>query len=91
MFQCYGHTYRYIYRLSPKTYASVRPIALFGSVELNGFYETNGDHELFVSPGVQYVTTRWIVEATVQIPAWQDLSHRAERDFVVGVGFRVQF
>ncbi len=81
----------YIYRLSPESYASTRPTALFGSVELNGFYETNGDHELFVSPGIQYVTTRWIVEATVQIPVWQDLSHRAERDFVVGVGFRVQF
>ncbi len=81
----------YIYRLSPESYASTHPTALFGSVELNGFYETNGDHELFVSPGIQFVTTRWIVEATVQIPVWQDLSHRAERDFVVGVGFRVQF
>ena len=64
---------------------------IFGSAELNGFYETNGDHELFVSPGVQYVTTRWILEATVQIPVWQDLKHRAERDFIVGIGFRVQF
>lgn len=81
----------YIYRLSPETYASSQPTALFGSVELNGFYETNGDHELFLSPGIQYVTTRWIIEATVQIPVWQDLSHRAERDFIVGMGFRVQF
>jgi len=81
----------YLYRLSPETYASTEPTALFGSVELNGFYETNGDHELFLSPGIQYVTTRWIIEATVQIPVWQDLSDRAERDFVVGIGLRVQF
>ncbi len=81
----------YLYRLSPAVYASSRPTALFGSVELNGFYETNGDHELFLSPGIQYVTTRWIFEATVQIPTLQELRHRAERDYVVGLGFRVQF
>ncbi len=81
----------YIYRLSPETYASTNPTALFGSVELNGFYETNGDQELFFSPGIQYVTTRWILEATLQIPVWQDLENRAERDFIVGFGFRIQF
>ena len=81
----------YVYRLWPTTHASTNPTALFGSIELNGLYETNDDQELFVSPGIQYVTTRWIVEATVQIPIWQDLDHRAERDFIVGVGFRVQF
>ncbi len=85
------YDFAYVYRLSPETYASDRPTALFGSAELNGFYETNGDHELFVSPGVQYVTIRWTHEATVQIPQWQDLNHRAERDFIVGIGFRVQF
>lgn len=81
----------YLYRLWPETYASNQPTAVFGALELNGFYETNDDQELFVSPGIQYVTTRWIIEATVQIPVWQALSHRPERDFVVGVGFRVQF
>lgn len=81
----------YIYRLSPETYASTKPTAWFASLELNGLYQTNSDQELFLSPGIQYVTTRWIVEATVQLPVWQDLSFRAERDFVVGVGFRVQF
>ena len=81
----------YIYRLTPETYASTKPTALFGSIELNGIYETNSDHELFASPGLQYVTTRWILEATVQIPIWQDLNHRAERDFIFGIGFRVQF
>ncbi len=81
----------YIYRLWPETYASMKPTALFGSIELNGFSETNSDNELFVSPGLQYVTTRWILEATVQLPVWQDLEHRPERDFIVGLGFRVQF
>ncbi|MCH8823135.1 MAG: transporter [Planctomycetes bacterium] len=81
----------YSYRLSPETFASTNPAALFGSLELNGLYETNSDNELFISPGLQYVTTRWIIEATVQLPILQDLNHRAERDFIVGIGFRVQF
>jgi outer membrane putative beta-barrel porin/alpha-amylase len=85
------YDFAYIYRLTPAVYASEKPTALFGSVELNGFYETNGDQELFLSPGIQFVTQRWIVEATIQVPVWQDLSQRAERDFIVGIGFRVQF
>ncbi len=81
----------YLYRLAPETYASDRPVAIFGSLELNGFYETNGDHELFISPGIQYATTQWVIEATVQIPIQQQLDHRVERDFIIGVGVRIQF
>jgi hypothetical protein len=81
----------YSYRLTPKTYASQNPTALFGGIELNGYFETNNDNELFLSPGIQYVTQRWIIEATVQVPVWQELDSRAERDFIVGVGVRFQF
>jgi len=81
----------YSHRLAPETYASQSPTALFGSVELNGLSSTNGDQELFLSPGMQYVTIRYILEATIQIPIWQDLDHRAERDFIIGLGFRIQF
>ncbi|HED52605.1 MAG TPA: hypothetical protein ENJ00_00180 [Phycisphaerales bacterium] len=81
----------YSYRFIPETYASESPSAVFGSIELNGLSSTNGDQEFFLSPGLQYVTVRYILEATVQIPVWQDLDHRAERDVVVGFGFRVQF
>ena len=45
----------------------------------------------FVSLGIQYVSTSWIVQATVQLPVGQDLDHRAERDFIVEVGSHVQF
>jgi hypothetical protein len=81
----------YSYRLSPETYASENPTALFAGLELNGFSETNDDNELFLSPGLQYVTQRWIIEATVQIPIWQSLNNRAERDYIIGVGVRFQF
>lgn len=81
----------YSYRLFPARYTNDEPTAWFGGIELNGLYETNGDAELFVSPGISYVTERWILEATVQVPAWQSLDQRAERDFVVGIGIRFQF
>jgi len=83
--------YAYIYRLLPDQYDSNNPTAVFASLELNGTYETNGDRKLFLSPGIQYVTTRWIAEATVQIPVLQELEHQAEKDFIVGIGFRYQF
>ena len=80
----------YAYRLMPRVYAE-EPTALFGGLELNGIAETNGDHEIFLSPGLQYVTQKWILEATIQIPVVQSLDERARRDFVIGFGIRVQF
>lgn len=81
----------YVYRLHPEEYTAGKLTALFGLVELNGFYETNGDNEVFISPGIQYVTKDWALEATVQLPIWQDLDERMEKDFVVGLSLRLQF
>jgi len=81
----------YIYRLWPEEYATGQTTQLNGVIELNGFSWTDGDNELFVSPGVQYVTRRWIAEATVQLPVWQNLDRRPETEFVVGLSLRVQF
>jgi len=81
----------YSYRLSPKAYASENPTALFAGLELNGIFETNDDSELFLSPGLQYVTRRWILEATIQVPIWQSLNRRPERDYLIGIGLRFQF
>lgn len=81
----------YVYRLHPEQYTAGKLTALFGLVELNGVYETNGDNEIFISPGIQYVTKDWALEATVQLPIWQDLDERMEKDFVVGLSLRLQF
>ena len=81
----------YVYRLEPETYGPDKMTAWFGVVELNGFYETNGDNELFLSPGIQYVTGKWALEATVQLPIWQELDDRPERKFVVGLSLRMHF
>jgi hypothetical protein len=61
--------------------------------------ETDGDEDpnsggttLFLVPGLQYVTKRWIVEAAVQLPINQDLNGTAlENDFIVRAGFRLNF
>lgn len=81
----------FIRRLWPARYTRANQNAINALIELNGTYDTSGDNELFLSPGIQYVTTRWIIEATVQIPVWQDIDGRAETDFIVGFGARVQF
>ncbi len=79
------------YRLYPEQYGTGKIEAVFGVLELNGKSETNGDNELFISPGIQYVTGKWAIEASIQIPVWQELDHRPEKDFIVGLIFRMYF
>ncbi len=81
----------YLYRLVPASYDDGGTSALYGSIELNGTYWTDGDAELLLSPGLQYATRRWILEATVQVPLWQEMEFRVERDIALGLGVRVQF
>ena len=61
--------------------------------EINGTNDPDsGGTSFFLSPGVQYVTRRWVVEAIVQVPVAQDLNGRAlEDDFIVRAGFRIAF
>lgn len=46
----------------------------------------------FLSPGLQYVTSRWVVEGIIQLPAVQVFSGSAlEDDFIARAGFRFIF
>ena len=52
----------------------------------------SGGTTLLLSPGLQYVTKRWIVEGGVQVPVVQDLNGNAlEADYIARFGFRVNF
>lgn len=52
----------------------------------------SGGLSVVVTPGIQYVTKRWIVEAGVELPLLQDLNGAAlENDYVIRAGFRVNF
>lgn len=78
----------YLFRLSPKQYTADTQAALYGVLELNGLYETNGDNELFIAPGIMYEAKTWTAELSLQLPAWQEIDLRAETDYAVNVGLR---
>jgi len=53
---------------------------------------SSGGTTWFLTPGIQYITRRFIVEGAVQLPAVQDLGTGAlETDLIVTAGFRVNF
>ncbi|MFQ5784947.1 MAG: transporter [Alphaproteobacteria bacterium] len=91
------------YRLWPRVLKGGLPGFLYGVLETNLIHQdkdeiggaddpNSGGVTLFVSPGVQYVTRRWVLEAIVQLPAFQDLNGSAlEDDFTVRAGFRFNF
>ena len=91
------------YRLWPRRLAGGVPAFVYGVLEANLIHAardrvgvtrdpSSGGTTLFVSPGLQYVTRKWIVEAGVQIPLLQDLHGTAlGHDFGLSAGFRVNF
>lgn len=82
----------YLYRLSPAAYGEESSgAAIYAVAELNGLYETNGNHQLFLAPGLMYEATWWTIDATVMIPLAQDLKDRPETEIAFGVGLRLSF
>jgi len=91
------------YRLLPRALGAGAPGFLYGVLEANFLYtdkneiagvdDTNsGGASFMLSPGLQYVTRKWIVEAIVQVPVAQNLNGTAlEDDFTVRAGFRINF
>ncbi|MEX2241205.1 MAG: transporter [Burkholderiales bacterium] len=89
------------YRLWPQELGSGVPAFLYGVLEANlvhagknrisGARDPNsGGTTLFLSPGLQYVTKKWIVEAGVQVPVVQDLNGTAlKNDYIVNAGLRI--
>ncbi len=81
----------YLYRLSPAEYGADFVASTYAVVELNGTYETNGDTEIFISPGLLYEAPRFALELSVSIPAFQDVDHRPEPEYSVAIGVRFLF
>ena len=91
------------YRLWPRELGGGLPGFLYGVIETNLLHQArnkisgvndpnSGGTKLFLSPGLQYVTKRWVLEAIVQLPVVQDLGGTALRDdYAVRAGFRVNF
>jgi hypothetical protein len=81
----------YLFRVSPATYAADTTAALYATVELNGIYETNGDNEALLGPGLLYEAKTFAAEATVGLPVIQDVDHRPDTDLTVTLGLRLLF
>ena len=91
------------YRLLPRTLGKGTPGFLYGVLEANLIYRdenrafgspdrNSGGTSIFLSPGLQYVTKRYILEGSVQLPVSQSLNGDAlENDYVARVGFRWNF
>ncbi len=91
------------YRLWPRALGSGVPAFLYGVLEANlvraeknrigGVDDPNsGGTSLFLSPGLQYVTNKGILEAGVQIPVTQNLNSAAlKNDYIFNAGFRINF
>ena len=81
----------YLFRVVPESFSAGSNGALYAILEANGAYETNGDNELLISPGVLYEARGYALEASVQLPLWHDLDHRPETEVTVTVGIRFLF
>lgn len=92
------------YRLWPQSLEDMSvPGYLYGVLETNLFHKSkneaaglrdqnSGGTSLFLSPGLQYVTRRWIVEGIVQVPVSQNLGGTAlEDDYTIRLGVRFNF
>ena len=91
------------YRLFPRELQSGVPAYIYGVLETNIIQRDkntfmdqddpdSGGTTIFIAPGIQYVTRRYILEAAVQIPVVQNLNGNAlENDYVARTGFRWNF
>lgn len=77
----------FLYAVAEANLVHRRPDRLGGADNPN-----TGGTRLFLVPGLQYVTRRWVVEAAVQVPLIENLNGGGlGTDFVVRAGFRVNF
>ncbi len=81
----------YLFRLSPVAYTAETTGALYALCELNAHYDLNGDHEIFLSPGIMYEAKTFTLDATLMIPVYQDVNWRGESEFIIGFGARLSF
>ncbi len=91
------------YRMWPRELSGDVSGFLYGVIEANLVHRArneiggvavagSGGTSLFLAPGLQYVTRRWIAEAIVQLPVAQNLNGTALKDdYTVRAGFRINF
>ncbi len=82
----------YSYRIHPETFDATTPTQWSIVAELNGRYRTDGIHEIFLAPGIQYTSQQWTWEASFQLPTVQELGgNTVETDYRFSVGWRYRW
>jgi len=93
----------YQYRLWPSELGDAVPGYVYGVFESNLIWQdkhevlgardpNSGGTTWYLTPGIQYVTKRYIIEGAVQLPVIQDLNGSAlKNDYIVTAGFRFNF
>lgn len=80
-------TNHFIYAVLEANYSNQDNNRIIGVEDVN-----SGGSSLFISPGIQYVTRKYILEAAVQLPVIQNLNGVAlETDYSLTTGFRINF
>ena len=91
------------YRLLPRSLGKGTPGFLYAVLEANVTYRdenqvfgsrdrNSGGTSFFLSPGLQYVAKRYILEGSIQLPVAQNLNGDAlENNYVARIGFRWNF
>ena len=85
------HDTALLYRLDPAVYSAQTKAAVYAMLECNGLYETNGDYELTLAPGILYEATTFAVEFSVIVPAYERVTNRAALSWGVALGVRFLF
>ncbi|MCZ6657670.1 MAG: transporter [Gammaproteobacteria bacterium] len=91
------------YRFLPNTLNADTQSFLYGVLEVTAFNQrkhriagmsdpNSGGTTVYLTPGIQYVTRKYILEAALQLPVQQNLHGTAlKTDYVFTAGFRVNF
>lgn len=81
-----------MYRVFPAEFTAENSAsAWYASLELNGQYETSGDNEMLLAPGLLYEAKRFAAEFSVGVPIVKDVRDRPATQLQVSVGLRFVF
>ncbi len=98
-----GVEFSFQYRLSPREINQDTKGFVFGVLEVGTTYgrrnrvggvsdRNSGGFQLYLTPGLQYVTRRWIADFGVKVPVVNDLNGSAlEPDYTVVTSIRINF
>jgi outer membrane putative beta-barrel porin/alpha-amylase len=79
----------YLFRLLPSQYTTHSKDATYLLLEANGIYETNGDNEILLAPGIMYETKNIALEFSIGFPIFQSIENRPKTDLTLTLGLRL--